>query len=134
MLQKNDLTSIKLQIEKRFIERTKIESKKSELETQGVEIDKELSIIDQKVNFENHDPLLSLFILSLTFQWKPLSSEISELGIIKSKLLSDREIQLHDFKKKIEKAQKFQIQAQNMQKQISDYIHSSNEATLRRFS
>ena len=110
--QKNELVNEKLSIERRHIERVKMESKKIELEE----------------SVQNFDSAL----VKIEAQLRPLSDEIRESNVTRSRLIADRDKKARDFKQEIEKVKKFQNQVQSIQKQVNDYINSTNESTMTR--
>jgi DNA repair exonuclease SbcCD ATPase subunit len=110
--QKNELVNEKLSIERRHIERVKMESKKTELED----------------SVRNSDSAIA----KIETQLRPLSDEIRESNLTRSRLIADRDKKARDFKQEIEKVKKFQNQVQSIQKQVNDYINSTNESTMTR--
>ena len=108
--QKNALLNDKLAIERRSVERAKMEAKRQELE--------------ESVNAAESS------IAKLEEELKPLAEEIRDSNLVRSKLVSERDAKARELKQEIERVQKFELQVSAVQKQISDYVGSNNEATL----
>ncbi len=66
-------------------------------------------------------------------QLEPLADEIRASNSVRSRLISDRDSKSRELKQEIEKVRKFQIQISAIQKQINDYLNSSNEANMTRW-
>jgi peptidoglycan hydrolase CwlO-like protein len=102
----------KLVIERRHIERAKMETKKVEL--------------DETV--QNADTAL----VKIEVELKPLSEEIRESNLVRSRLISDRDSKSRELKQEIERVKKFQNQVESINKQVKDYLNSTNEVAMTR--
>ena len=107
---KNALLNEKLAIERRSVERAKMEAKRQELEESVTVADSSIGKIEEEL--------------------KPLADEIRDSNLARSKLVTERDSKVRELKQEIERVQKFEVQVSAVQKQISDYVGSNNEATL----
>lgn len=111
--QKNNLVNDKLVIERRCVERAKMESKRVELEE---------SIKTSESS-----------IAGIEVELKPLADEIRDANSARSKMMTERDRSSAGLRQEIEKAKKIQNQVSAIMKQINDYHNSNNEANMNRF-